>query len=156
MPKKPGVPNPSINYWTEFLRKMNLVGPIMEEAEEITRQAVKRPPPPSLEPDMETFINRVAEKVASAPESITLTPAEQMRLNQARQEIKNSLRDVLNGKTPLNEWFTKTRQQFNLRSYELAQIMYESLDGLKSREAKDLRDQWFQFLAAEKRGYGLA
>jgi len=143
------------NYWQTVLEKMGLVGPLTAEAEHFQLAQTPTSQKP-LSDEMEIFITRVAEKVARAPEGITLTPEEQMRLNRARQEIKDGLRDVLNGKASLGDWFTKTKQQHNLKSYELAQIMYESLDGLKSREAQDLKEQWFQFLVAEKRGYGLA
>jgi hypothetical protein len=73
--------------------------------------------------------------------------------------IVNTVRgiyDVLEGRKELGEWFTQVRQALGLKSYQLASIIYQCLDGLRSREARELRDQWFHFMQAELRGYGLA
>jgi hypothetical protein len=63
--------------------------------------------------------------------------------------------EVVLGKKNLAEWFIKTRQDFNLRDFELAQILYDSLEGLKSTDAQRLREEWLQFIQKERSGYGL-
>jgi hypothetical protein len=101
-----------------------------------------------------TFIERVADKLTN-PKGLPLTPEQQARVDKVKEQIRKDLLDVLEGRKDLAEWFTTTRQNFNLKSYELAEIIYQSLEGLRSKEAQDLRDQWLQFIIAERRGYGL-
>ncbi|MEM0111354.1 MAG: hypothetical protein QXK90_01165 [Candidatus Parvarchaeota archaeon] len=139
------------NWWLSFLKSKGLI-------------SVASPPPLSItehksssdeiSPDMRTFIERVAERLT--PISRYASIDEIKRIQQIREDVKRQLANVLGGKMDLREWFTKTRQTFNLRSYELARILYESLDGLHSAEARQLRDQWFQYMVAEMKGYGLA
>ena len=67
-----------------------------------------------------------------------------------------SIYEVLEGKKDFTEWFAEVRQALSLKSYQLAKILYDSLEGLKSREARDLREQWYDFIVAEMRGYGVS
>jgi hypothetical protein len=97
-----------------------------------------------------TFIDRVVDKLTSsrtnpnwkAPKSI-------------RDKMRLDFTEVVLGKKNLAEWFSKTRQDFNLRDFELAQILYDSLEGLKSTDAQRLREEWLQFIQSERKSYGL-
>ncbi|MBS7248401.1 MAG: hypothetical protein QXZ14_11095 [Candidatus Jordarchaeales archaeon] len=62
---------------------------------------------------------------------------------------------VLEGAKDFAEWFAEVRQALNLKSYQLAKAIYDSLEGLRSPEAQQLREQWYSFLVAEMKGYGL-
>ena len=138
------------NYWDEVLIKLGYKLPYLQP-EQIAVQPTAPPEPESN--DLKIFIQRVAEKL-TVPANIQLTPIEQARVKKVQEEIKRGLIDVLEGRRELGDWFTETRKNFNLKSYELAQILYESLEGLRSREAQELRDHWFQFLVAERKAYG--
>jgi hypothetical protein len=55
----------------------------------------------------------------------------------------------------MTEWFTNVRQMLGLKTYQLASIIYQCLEGLKSPEAKQIREDWLAYIRAEMRGYGL-
>jgi hypothetical protein len=71
------------------------------------------------------------------------------------REVKG-IYEVLDGRKEFDEWFTKVRQALGLKNYQLAKVLYDCLEGLKSMEATQLREQWYGFLQAEMKGYGLA
>jgi hypothetical protein len=71
------------------------------------------------------------------------------------REVK-TIYDVLEGRRDFEEWFTKVRQALSLKNYQLAKVLYDCLEGLRSQEARQLREQWYSYLASETRGYGLA
>jgi hypothetical protein len=63
--------------------------------------------------------------------------------------------DVLNGTKDFAEWFTEVKQALSLKNYQLASVIYECLQGLRSKEARELRDQWYGYIQAELKGYGV-
>jgi hypothetical protein len=137
------------NYWQNFIshRFGNL--------EAVEKVIEKRSPSPSPPDEMEVFISRVAERLAPMPAATPL-PGEMERILRIREEVKRELRDLMEGRIGLGDWFTRTRRNFNLRSYELGRIIYDALEGLRSREAREMRDQWLNYLSSEMRGYGVA
>ncbi len=94
--------------------------------------------PQSLNPDMTIFVNQVVER---------LTPLDGLdrdaryRALKIRVQERQELTDVLNGKTKMTDWFTKARREANIKEYELVQILYECLEGLRSEEARELKKQ---------------
>jgi hypothetical protein len=98
-----------------------------------------------LDPEMKIFAERLI---------YTLCPPDKKYADIIVREVK-SIYDVLEGKKDFMEWFTKVRQMFSLKTYQLAGIIYQCLDGLKSPEAKQLQQEWYEYLRAELRGYGL-
>jgi hypothetical protein len=98
-----------------------------------------------LDPEMKIFAERLI---------YTLCPPDKKYADVIVREVK-SIYDVLEGKKDFMEWFTKVRQMFSLKTYQLAGIVYQCLDGLKSPEAKRLQQEWYEYLRAELRGYGL-
>jgi len=147
MPKKTaGIPDPATNYWIQFLKSMNLVGPIMEQTQNI-EEAYKqtRPPlPPAIEPDMQTFIDRVAER---------LTPLEgldqtgKLRALNVREQFRKELTNVFLGKQDWNKWFDKTKTTLGLHTVIFMKMLYQCLEGLRSPEAKSLRADYEAALA---------
>jgi alpha-L-arabinofuranosidase len=141
---KPRVPESklTINYWQNFLRAKNLLGPIMQETEEI--EAKRKPTPPALEPDMQTFIERVAER---------LTPLEgldqtgKLRALNVREQFRRELTDVFLGKQDWNKWFDKTKTTLGLHTVTFMKILHQCLEGLRSPEAQSLRQDYEAALA---------
>jgi len=136
----------SLHYWENFLRQMNLVGPIMEQTQNV-EEAYKqtRPPlPPAIEPDMQTFINRVAER---------LTPLEgldqtgKLRALNVREQFRRELTNVFLGKQDWNKWFDKTKTTLGLHIVTFMKMLYQCLEGLKSPEAQSLRQDYEAALA---------
>ena len=146
MPKKNVTPvgNPQPNYWQEFLRKMNLVGPMMEQNIEETYKQTRPPLPPAIEPDMQTFIDRVAEHLTRLD---GLDPQGKIRALTVREQFRKELTQVFLGKQDWNKWFDKTRTQLGLHTVTFMQILHKCLEGLKSPEAQSLRADYEQALA---------
>jgi hypothetical protein len=84
----------------------------------------------------------------------SLCPPDKGYASTIVQKVKG-IRDVLAGKKNFDEWFLEVKQALSLKSYQLASVIYKCLEGLRSREAKELRDQWYSYLQAELKGYGL-
>jgi hypothetical protein len=117
----------------------------MQELQEASQPEQPTPPKkPAVEDDMETFIDRVAEKLI--PIHDDYTPDIRTKLNFQRQRIRRELEDVFNGKQTLDQWFTKTRRELGIHQIDMTKILYESLQGLKSKEARTLRIQYAQAL----------
>jgi hypothetical protein len=74
--------------------------------------------------------------------------------HQMYVDLANKIYDVIEGKMDFNEWFTKVRQTFSLRDIDLAQLIYASLDGLKSSGAVRLREEWWDYLKRLMQVYG--
>jgi hypothetical protein len=143
MPRKKTTPTPPAipqsNYWVRFLESMNVVGNISEELELApATTAPQVAEPVVISPDQWTFIYRVAER---------LTPLDGLdrdgrgRAMIVRKQIQSELEAVFQEKTDIRAWFTKTRQNFTMQEHELIEIMYEALEGLKSEQAKELKQQ---------------
>jgi len=146
MPKKSGTPSPSLqkSYWERFLRSMNLVGPIMEEAQQ-TETAYKQAPPPSqVEPEIQTFINRVAERLIPIADDYDFET--KRKLQTVRERYRRELTNVFDGKESIEKWFNRTRGNLGIHQIDMTKILYECLEGLRSPEAKELRMQYGQAL----------
>jgi len=85
----------------------------------------------------------------------TLCPVEKGYAPVIVKEVR-SIYDVLEGKKDFSEWFTNVRQKLSIKSYQLAQVLHDSLKGLRSEEARELRQQWQGYLETELKGYGIA
>jgi len=146
MPKyqKGGIPNPATNYWTEFLKNMNLIGPMMEQNIEEAYKQTRPPLPPAIEPDMQTFINRVAEHLTPLT---GLDSAAKLRALNVREQFRKELTNVFLGKEDWNKWFDRTRTQLGLHTVIFMQILYRCLEGLRSSEARNLRADYEAALA---------
>lgn len=130
---------PSRNYWRNFLINRKIVSPLIEEIEEEQQIAQPKPAaaPAPLDQDMQTFIDRVTERLI--PIHADYAPQVKKNLAQNRERYKNELIAILNGRGNLTKWFNKTRNELGLHAVTLTKIMYESLRGLRSKEAKELR-----------------
>lgn len=137
---RPLVPQP--DYWERFLESLNLIGSITQETEVSKMLITATTPLKSVEltPDQWTFCYRVSERL-TGPMDHFLDRAGRSRVLKIRQQTLEELEGVFKEKETMEEWFTRTRQKFNLKEYELTGILYESLEGLKSEEAKELKEQ---------------
>ena len=63
-----------------------------------------------------------------------------------RQEYRQALRDVFNGKGTFDKWFEKTRRTLGFHAVDLTRIIYDSLEGLASTEARQMRAQYGEAL----------
>jgi len=142
--KNSGIPNPPTNYWTEFLKNMNLIGPMMEQNIEEAYKQTRPALPPAIEPDMQTFINRVAERLTPLE---GLDSAGKMRALNVREQFRKELTDVFLGKQDWNKWFDKTRTNLALHTVTFMKILHQCLEGLRSPEAQNLRQDYEAALA---------
>jgi hypothetical protein len=116
--------------------------------------------PPSTSPQAraevkEAFLPLTGELKIFAERVInTLCPREQGYSPVIVREVR-AIGEVLEGRRDFAEWFTKIRQMLSLKNYQLAKTLYDCLEGLRSQEAKELREQWGSFIQAEMKGYGL-
>jgi len=94
--------------------------------------------------DQTTFINRVIDRIV--PLHADYTPEAKKKLHVVREQYRQGLKDVFNGKGTFNKWFEKTRRTLGYHSVDLTRILYESLEGLTSTEARQMREQWGQAL----------
>jgi hypothetical protein len=140
--RRRSAPSNPVDYWTDALTKLGLLSPITAEA---TQASTETETKPKVEGEMKIFAERLI---------YSLCPPEKGYAPIIVRTVK-SIYDVLEGRKDFGEWFTEVRQALSLKSFQLAQIIYQCLEGLRSREARDLREQWFNFLQAELRGYSI-
>jgi hypothetical protein len=137
------------DYWEDFLRIKGLRG--MVPAEELYSYGYSGGSGPAAgagaAPSGELRI--FAERLIYA-----LCPPEKGYAPLIVKEVK-SIYDVLAGRKDFSEWFKNVRQMLSLKGYQLASVIYDCLEGLRSKEARELRDQWFGYIQAELKGYGL-
>ena len=142
--------NPLVEVLDEKLYKCSVCGLYHR-----VRDSVPTPQPESLqtpEPsqaltgDLKIFAERIVK---------ALCPPEQGYSPFIVKEVK-SIYDVLEERKDFAEWFLKVRQMLSIKNYQLAKTLYDCLEGLRSQDAKDLREQWYGYLANEMKGYGLA
>lgn len=139
------MPKPvTANYWTNFLKSQNLIGVITEETEEEPTTTTARQAPPQLDPDMETFIDRVTTRLI--PIHADYTPAVKTSLAANRTRYRQELTALLNGRGTLEKWFNKTRNELGLHAITLTKILHDSLQGLKHKDAKMLQAQFAETL----------
>jgi len=146
MPKKPPLPDLSQSYWERFLRSMNLVGPIMEQTQNIEEAYHQTRPalPVAIEPDMQTFINRVAERLTPLK---GLDQTGKLRALNVREQFRRELTHVFLGKQDWNKWFDKTKTTLGLHTVIFMKMLYQCLEGLRSPEAQTLRADYEAALA---------
>jgi len=94
--------------------------------------------------DQTTFIDRVIDKIV--PLHADYTPDIKKKLQLVRQQYRQGLKDVFNGKGTFDKWFEKTRRTLGFHSVDLTRIIYESLEGLLSTEARQMRAQYGEAL----------
>jgi len=109
----------------------------LRQLREVTAQIIE----PDVTPDQSTFINRIVEKLAS---TTGVTGDARERGLKVQEQFRRELTDVFKGEGDFNKWFDQKRTQLGLHTYTLTKIIYDSLAGLKSPEAKSLRRQYGQ------------
>lgn len=109
----------------------------LRQLREVTAQIIE----PEVTPDQSTFINRIVEKLAS---TTGLTGEAKDRALKVQEQFRRELTGVFKGEKDFNNWFDEKRTQLGLHTYTLTNIIYDSLAGLKSPEAKSLREQYGQ------------
>jgi len=94
-----------------------------------------------LSADMLIFITRVAEGIAP---TTGLDEESAARARKVQEQFRRELVDVFQGRGSFNKWFDRTKTNLGLHSQKFMKILYESLEGLRSDEAKELRQQYGQ------------
>ncbi|MEM2849042.1 MAG: hypothetical protein QXI36_02060 [Candidatus Bathyarchaeia archaeon] len=135
------------NWWLTFLKSRGL----------ISETALA--PPSSLEAqegqlnqDMITFAYRVAERLTPLN---GLDAQARARALKVRERFRKELENVFLGHEDFQNWFNRTRSQLGLHLVDFTQIIYESLQGLKSPEARELRKQYGETLTKLKSLYSV-
>jgi len=142
------VPDAVFDYWGDVLVKLGYRLPYLsvEQVESVQRVA---PQTEQSESSLPGELRIFAERLIYA-----LCPPDKGYAPKLVEEVR-TIYDVLEGRRSLDEWFTSVRQMLGLKPYQLAAVIYQCLDGLRSKEARELRDQWYGYLQAELKGYGV-
>jgi len=133
-------------------RKME-VYPRIEQVREAAKEGVYEmvsavPSETGLSTDEATFVRRVAE---------ALTPLKGYendrgfvtRALKVRNQFKQELTDVLEGKRELLDWYDKTRTALGKHHTEMDKILYDALEGLRDPETVELRKAFEQRMQAK-------
>ena len=97
-----------------------------------------------LSSDQRIWVERIAEKLTETKEWDT--PETKARALKVRGQLQKELTDCLMGDGDFNKWFDTTRTKLGLHTRVLTQILHESLTGLRSQEAQELKKQYGQSL----------
>jgi hypothetical protein len=106
---------------------------------------------PSADRELTVFINRVAQKLMPIYNDYDIKTKNLLMKNRA--QIIKELNNVFDGKEPLEKWFTRTRRTYGKHTIDLTKILYDSLEGLKSKEAREMRQQYEQALQTIQNQY---
>jgi hypothetical protein len=101
--------------------------------------------------DLLLFAQRVADKLI--PNINDYEPKIKAQLTEVRNGYVRELMGVFEGKEPMEKWFQRTKSDRGLHELDLMQMLYESLDGLQSQEARDMKKQYGEALAAMSKAY---
>jgi len=111
--------------------------------EGIKETTMSAPSEGGLDPDMAIFVDRVSER---------LIPTEGYRsdikekLLRSQNDVKRGLVDVFEGRAKFEDWYAKTRTNLGKNSMEMDEMIYTSLEGLRSPGAVELRMMFEQKL----------
>jgi hypothetical protein len=130
---------PDDQYWARFIQHR------FGSLESVEKVAEKRREPSPVSDEMRIFAERLI---------YALCPPEKAYAPVIIKTVK-TIYNVLEGTKDFAEWFTEVKQTLSLKNYQLASVIYQCLEGLRSREARELQEQWRGFIQAELRGYGL-
>lgn len=87
-----------------------------------------------LDPDMSVFVRKVAEALTPV-EGYEDDEAFKQRAFKVRETFIQELTDCFTGKEDFNKWFDTTKTNLGKHPTEMARIMYNALEGLRSPEA---------------------
>jgi hypothetical protein len=130
---------PDEGYWQKFISSR------FGSLESVEKVAEKRKEPSPVSDEMRIFAERLI---------YALCPPEKGYSPGIVREVK-SIYDVLSGTKDFEEWFTNVRRMLSLKSFQLAGVLYQCLEGLRSKEARQLQEEWRNFIASELKGYGM-
>jgi hypothetical protein len=126
-------------YWTRFISHR------FGSLESVEKVAEKRREPSPVSDEMRIFAERLI---------YALCPPEKAYAPVIVKTVK-TIYNVLEGTKDFAEWFTEVKQALSLKNYQLASVIRSCLEGLHSKEARELREQWDSYIVAELRGYGI-
>lgn len=106
---------------------------------------------PNADQELTVFINRVAQKLMPIYNDYDIKMKNTLMAN--RTKIVKELNAVFEGKDSLDRWFTRTRRNYGKHAIDMTKILYDSLNGLRSTEARQLRNQYEQALHAVQAQY---
>lgn len=115
----------------------------MEDVNETEEMESEMSETNGLSSDMLTFISRVAERLAPTK---GLNPEAKARCLKVQEQFRRELVEVFQGKRNFSEWYDQKKTDLGLHHYTFMKILYESLEGLKSPKAQELREQYAQTL----------
>lgn len=146
----------SEHYWKEYLESRGLLGPLtyasQEQEESSGRPLTETPTEMSnADRDLLLFAQRVADKLI--PNINDYEPKIKAQLTEVRNGYVQELMGVFEGKEPMEKWFQRTKSDRGLHELDLMQMLYESLEGLQSQEARDMKKQYAEALAAMSKAY---
>jgi hypothetical protein len=107
--------------------------------------------PNSTDRELEIFINRVAQKLLPIYNDYDIKVKNALMKNRAK--LVKELHNVFEGKESLEKWFTRTRRNYGKHVIDMTKILYDSLEGLRSQEAVQMRKEYEQALSAIQQQY---
>jgi len=92
-----------------------------------------------LSEDQLVFIDRVSQKLTPLQ---GLNPTARARALKIREQFRKELTNVFLGKQEFTKWYDQTRTKLGLHNTTFMQLLYECLEGLKSTECQNLRQEY--------------
>ena len=135
----------SDEFWALFLKSQDL--PYLPSFKTTASTPVAKEES-ELSEEQKTLIDRVVAKITSSPTDPSLKAPLHIR-----EKFRRELTEVFLGKRNFNDWFEQTRKDLNIHMYDLARAFYDSLEGLKSPEARKLREEYFALLQQIAKAY---
>jgi len=101
-----------------------------------------------LSEDQLVFIDRVSQKLTPLQ---GLSATARGRALKIREQFRKELTNVFLGKQDYSKWYDETRSKLALHNTTFMQLLYECLEGLKSTECQNLRQEYENALRAMQR-----
>ena len=133
------VPGSSPRTWK--MRVFPYIDAVKEKAVEAPYDAVQVDgSEEGLNPEMLEFIQRTATKLTQIHPQYN--PEVKSNLLEKRAKFVNELTSVFEEGEDFTAWFDRTKTRESLSRVDLMQIIYDSLEGLRSQEAREMREAY--------------
>lgn len=104
-----------------------------------------------LDREMVTFISRVASALTST-KGYEDDPEVLSRIMTVRQQYRQALTEVFEGKTEFQAWYDKTKTATGMHPTDFNRMLYDALEGLTSEEAIEMRKGYEALLKGSQLG----
>lgn len=149
----------SKDYWKEYVESRGFLGPLTYASQEQEEESASSSPlmetpkeeMSSADRDLLLFAQRVGDKLI--PNINDYEPKIKAQLTEVRNGYVRELLGVFEGKETMEKWFQRTKSNRGLHQLDLMQMLYGSLEGLQSQEARDMKKQYAEALQGMSQAY---